>query len=171
MSKKHKSGHKKPKPTRKCRQYDVEEMGKAAEAVKSGMMTLRKAAELFKVPRSTLSETLRGKRQLEMHWGRKTQLPQEEEARLAEHCKERAAKGLGFSTSDVRVTAAKLGEKLGKPFKKSTASTRWLQFFRVRHGLTLRTPEATPAYRHMGINVERVAKFFTELTQLCNGGY
>lgn len=128
------------------------------QAVKHGQ-SIRKTSVHFQVPRSMLHEHLTGKRMENAVLGKSPKLNEEQEKSLEDFCKERASKGLGLSSKDVRLAAAKLGREAGQP-------TKWLKLFKQRNGLTLRTPEATTAYRHQGMNPAKIIEFFVELTDL-----
>lgn len=64
-----------------------------------------------------------------------------------------------MTSKDVKMAAAKLGSTAGKPFKQGLPSDKWLCLFKKKNNLALRTP----AYRHMGIDPRRIAKFFVGL--------
>lgn len=69
------------------RNYTIQAMQEAIDTIKGNHMSLRKAALMFKVPRSTLSERVTGIRPVETTWGKRKQVSSEDESRLVEHIK------------------------------------------------------------------------------------
>jgi uncharacterized protein YpbB len=76
-------------PRKKRKQWAAENMGKAVEEVKNGL-SLRKAAEQYNIPRSTLQEHVTGKRLDGAILGKHPKLTADQEKSLADHCKYRA---------------------------------------------------------------------------------
>lgn len=61
---------------RKLMQYHHSDLVKAVEAVRSNLMSIRKAAETFHVPKSTISDKVTGRSEIDANIGRKPSLPE-----------------------------------------------------------------------------------------------
>ena len=59
----------------KILQYDLSSLDNAVKWVKAGEVSIRKAAEHFKVPKSTVGDRVTGKREIVVGRGRKPALP------------------------------------------------------------------------------------------------
>lgn len=59
---------------RKLMQYHHSDLVKAVEAVRSNLMSIRKAAETFHVPKSTISDKVTGRSEIDANIGRKPSL-------------------------------------------------------------------------------------------------
>ena len=133
----------KKKPTK---EWGEDAITDALNRCKSGM-SVRKAATLCKVPRTTLSRRLKLKGRSNP-WGKAPQLDENDELKLIQYAQERATMGLGCTRKSFRRYAGQLADKRGKPFAKGTPSLKWWTLFRRRHpNLTLRQPEPTSLAR------------------------
>lgn len=106
--------------TKKKRVYgawDPENMRKAITEVKSGYSSLRKAAEKYSVPSSTLSDRVSGKVKEDGVWGSKPKLSTKDEQELIETAKERAALGIGYSKYNFMRAASAMAKAKHVPFK------------------------------------------------------
>lgn len=71
----------------KILQYDLSSLDNAVKCVKAGEMSVRKAAEHFKVPKSTVGDRVTGKREIVVGRGRKPALPLELENSIVQSVK------------------------------------------------------------------------------------
>ena len=76
-------------------------MQRAKDAVLKGRMTIRKAAQNFNVPKSTLSRAAQGKKKLKQ--GGQTALTEEEERIFCTYISEVGKWGFPFSLLDLRL--------------------------------------------------------------------
>lgn len=97
--------------------WDPENMRKAITEVKSGYSSLRKAAEKYSVPSSTLSDRVSGKVKEDGVWGSKPKLSTKDEQELIETAKEREALGIGYSKYNFMRAASAMAKAKHVPFK------------------------------------------------------
>lgn len=151
--------------TKKKRVYgawDPENMRKAITEVKSGYSSLRKAAEKYSVPSSTLSDRVSGKVKEDGVWGSKPKLSTKDEQELIETAKERAALGIGYSKYNFMRAASAMAKAKHVPFKNKNPSEMWWRRLKKRHtSFSLRSPEATASNRHASMTKERGVKIFS----------
>lgn len=88
-------------------QYDSGALQAAVDAVKSGKMSVRKAAKMFKVPKSTINDHVSGTIGEGRRPGRQPVFPLEVENEIAEKLKEAGKMGFG-------ITRAQLAFKVGR---------------------------------------------------------
>lgn len=142
--------------------WDPENMRKAITEVKSGYSSLRKAAEKYSVPSSTLSDRVSGKVKEDGVWGSKPKLSTKDEQELIETAKERAALGIGYSKYNFMRAASAMAKAKHVPFKNKNPSEMWWRRLKKRHtSFSLRSPEATASNRHASMTKERVGNFFS----------
>lgn len=80
----------------KTLQYEPNDLLKAFEATKSGM-SVRKAAEIYNVPRSTLADRASGRYGENVVHGRPTAIPKEVECKIVDCVKTAAERGIGIT--------------------------------------------------------------------------
>lgn len=134
----------------------------AFASVNDSGLSVRQAAKLHGVPRSSLQERINGKRGLHARWGKAPILSAAQEEKLTRLCIMQADRGTGLCRQDIRKAAAGMVEGEGV-FKNPLPSNKWVHNFARRNNLSLRTPEATPVYRHKAMSKEKVAAFFLDL--------
>ena len=76
--------------------WEETSMASALKEVSNGM-SIRKAAEMFGVPKSTLSDRVTGKVKPDSTWGKNSHLTLTDEVELISAATNRADKGIGFS--------------------------------------------------------------------------
>ena len=154
-------------PTKQKRIYGSwkpENMQRAILEVKAGYSSLRKAAQKYSVPSSTLSDRVRGKVKEDGVWGSKPKLSFNDEKLLIENAKERASLGIGYSKYNFMQAASAIAKSKSLPFKKENPSEMWWRRLKKRHSsFSLRSPEATASNRHSAMTKERIEKFFLAL--------
>jgi hypothetical protein len=76
--------------------YDQSNLAKALQATQNGM-SVRKAADLYKIPKSTLADRVSGRYTLDVVHGRPTAIPLDIETKIVECVKVAAERGIGLS--------------------------------------------------------------------------
>ena len=146
-------------------QWSNDHMAKAIADVSSGL-SIRKAAEKWKVPGTTLQDRISGR----VDHGSKPGPPRlnhGDERKLVDYAINRAAQGVGFSKKSFFKYAGDLARKRGRTFKRSAPSDKWWRLMKRRHtDFSLRSPEATAAIRHKCMNRVKVAKYFAALREV-----
>ena len=148
------------------RGYDSMKMEKAYEAVKSGKMSVRRAAEEYGVPRSTLHDKTSGKVNLKAKSGGgfKRHLTDEEEFSLVEFLIECASIGYATSRRDVIAIAQQIA-RVRDPQAEITRG--WWDSFRRRHPeISLRQAEPLSYARAAANNPEVIDKYFDSLEEI-----
>jgi len=160
---------------RTCGKWSGEDLERAVSAIHRGDMGLCKAAEMYGVPKATLSRHMSGKNKIasgdvKFH-GHQLMLPEELENELVQHCLMLESMYFGLRVDDLRRLAFELAEANSVPhnFNKQDrmAGKKWYYAFMKRHGeLSLREPESTSMSRAQGFNKERVHAFFDLLAKV-----
>lgn len=130
--------------------------------------SVRKAALLFNVPRSTLRDRLSGKIAVGAKPGRKPLLNVTLEQKLIDYASNRAKLGIGFGKTQFLHYAGSLARKYNVRFKNGVPTNRWWSNLKSRHGnkFTLRQPEGTASVRHQCMDKVKVTKYFAALNQV-----
>ena len=145
------------------RVYSTVAMEKAYEAAVTGTMSVRKAAEEYGVPRSTLHEKVTGKVALQVRSGAKNYLTDEEEASLVEFLIGCASIGYAKSRKDVLAIAQQI-ISTRKPGVEITKG--WWDSFRRRHPeVSLRQAEPLSYARAAANNPKIIEKYFDLLAE------
>ena len=110
--------------------YSSTSMQKAYEAVTAGKMSVRKAAEEYGMPRSTLHDRVTGKVALKAKCGPKMYLSDEEEVRMVEYLIGCASVGYAKSCEDVLAIAQQIVSTCDP---KVEITRGWWDSFRARH--------------------------------------
>lgn len=97
---------------KKKKTYDLSALMNAVDAVKSGHLSIRKAAIEFDVPKTTLHDTLKEKYQDAGMPGLKPTLPINIENRIANALKEASRQGMGVSRLQVMRRVGDLTKKM-----------------------------------------------------------
>ena len=150
----------------KILQYDLSSLDNAVKCVKAGEMSVRKPAEHFKVPKSTVGDRVTGKREIVVGRGRKPALPLELENSIVQSVKRASQLGVGVSRRQLLTRTGTLVKrlKLKTPFKNSTPGKDWWQKLKQRHSdLTIRKPEKTGTLRCRMMNRQKVEEYFKDL--------
>lgn len=138
-------------------------MSDAVHDVKCGL-SIRKAAQKYAVPKSSLNDRVTGRVAEDGVWGGSAKFTKEDEVFLAKTAKSRAELGIGFSKPNFLRAAGELAKSRGVTFKNGKPSEMWWRRFKGRQNdVSLRTPEATSSSRHIGMTRERVTKYFNAL--------
>ena len=106
----------------------------AVQSVRSGKLSIRKAAAEFNVPKSSLGNRVNGRVEHGKKNGPETLLEPAEEAELAAfHLTHVSKHGYARSKDIVMRMATHMAEKRGKEVKKGCVSEKWWQNFLKRH--------------------------------------
>lgn len=160
--------------------WSEDSMEAAIEYMLEGKAGACNTADLFDVPKTTLQRRVAVARAgqgtvvmaARKSLGRfKSVFTREEEAELAEYCKNMEARLFGLTTSELRSMAYQLAERNVKAHdfnaELAMAGRDWLSGFMKRNPtLSLRAPEPTSAARAMGFNKVVVGKFYELLGAL-----
>ena len=137
-------------------------MSKALEAVSKGS-TVRRAAEDYGVPRSTLHDRIRGRVIHGTKSGPRKYLTSMEEEQLVSHLQNCSSIGYGKSRKD---TLALVQAVIDKKGIDTQVSSSWLKSFASRHPeLTLKTGESISRARQIGASKENLESYFDLLEQ------
>ena len=148
------------------RDWSSESMSSAIAAVRGGA-SIRKASQMYSVPRSTLYDRVNGSVEEGSKWGTDSHFSIEEENEMISAAVTRAEKGIGFSKSSFLRFVGVFAEEKGKPFKKSKPSDMWWRGLKSRHPtFSLRSPEATATSRHNAMTRERISGYFKDWKQV-----
>ncbi|XP_030758772.1 uncharacterized protein LOC115884355 [Sitophilus oryzae] len=114
--------------------YSVEDLNKAVNAIRSGM-PFKAASKLFKVPRSTLQDKVKGRTALEKKCGPETILTKEEENVLVAWLFRIAACGFPATKTMLLDSVQLLVKELNRPnnFTDNRPGRKWYELFLRRH--------------------------------------
>lgn len=115
-------------PTKQERIYGTwkpENMRRAIFEFKAGNSSLRKAAQKYSVPSSTLSDRVSGKVKEDRVWGPKPKLSFNDEIFLIENAKERASLLKGYSKYNFMRAASAIVKSKSLSFKNENPSEMW----------------------------------------------
>ena len=143
--------------------YSPVSMQKAYEAVASGKMSVRKAADEYGVPRSTLHDRVTGRVALKARSGVKRYLSDEEEVSLVEYLIGCASVGYTKSCKDVLAIAQQMASTRDP---KVEITRGWWDSFRARHPeVTLRRAEPLSYARATASSPDTINNYFDLLEQ------
>ena len=157
------------KLSKKRKLWDKEEMKEAVTAVREKKMGLKRAANQFRVLKTTLRRlaldtVLSPENVVVKKLGRKPILPECLENELVDYLLLMEAKYYGFTRMDVRKMAFQLAVRNGvkNPFGGECAGRAWFDHFIRRHRdkLAIRKPTGTSYARAKGFSRETVAAFY-----------
>lgn len=144
-------------------------MNEAVAKVRDGSMGLRKAAETYGLPYTTLQRRVSAPADKTIgNMGRKPVLSQELEDALSRRLIELSKRGFGLTPTSVRKYvfhfAVERGLKHNFNMEKEMAGEDWFHSFMGRHpGLSIRKPKSISRARASSLTEERVKEFYEEL--------
>lgn len=151
--------------SKKKKKYDNDAMNKAMEAVNSGRLSIRRAADEFLVNRSTLHDTIRKKYQNPGKPGRKQIIPNEVENKISNALIEAARQGVGVSRRQLLRRIGTLSKKL--KLQIQTPGKDWFEGFKKRHpDITIRKAEKLTTTRARMLNPQVLNNYFNDLNAL-----
>lgn len=150
-------------------QYDPGALQAAVDAVKSGKMSVRKAAKMFKVPKSAINDHVsrtigEGRRP-----GKQPVFPLEVENEIAEKVKEAGKMGFGITRAQLAFKVGRLATimRVKSPFKNGFPGKDWMAGFQNRHpDISLRTPTPLNNVKARMLNKEVTNKYFNDLNEV-----
>ena len=159
-----------PKSRTKNSRYDVKDLEKAVDAVKSGQLSYRKAARNYNIPKTTIREHVTRLMKPGAKPGRATALPSQVETSLAQQITKAAETGFGINRMQLAAKAAQVARRLQlqTPWKDGVPGKDWLKSFRERQNLSLRRPLALATVRARMLNRPVVNSYFEDLKKLLN---
>lgn len=114
--------------------WKEQDMVAAVQSVRSGKLSIRKAAAEFNVPKSSLANRINGRVDHGKKNGPETLLDPADEAVLAAfHLTHVSKHGYASSKDNVMRMATQMAEKRGKEVKKGCVSEKWWHNFLKRH--------------------------------------
>ncbi|XP_041363761.1 uncharacterized protein LOC121379282 [Gigantopelta aegis] len=145
-------------------------MTNAVDAVKVHGMSIRKASNMYDVPRSSLMDRVSGRVDESCSPGRPTTADYDLERKLVDYACNLAEMGVGISIKVFLEHAGSLMKKHGlnvSRFKNGIPGEKWWRCFKKRHpDLRLRAPEPTAAVRHRAMNKTNVDGYFAKLEEV-----
>ena len=145
------------------RHYSEIQLENAVKAVLNDHLSLRRAALLYGVPRSTLSDHITGKILPGAHSGPKSYLSTDEEAELAKFLVRCSMMGYSKSKSEVIALIQRVVNRKGL---QVNVTHGWWDSFRKRHPeLTLRVPTPLSQARSQATDVEVLSHYFDLLEE------
>ena len=139
--------------------WDTGKMEKACREVQEGTLSIRRAAEAYCIPKSTLSDHVTGQVKDGAHSGPSRYLSDEEEAEMVHFLVGSANVGYARTKKDVLAIVGRVAEAKG--IAKGVVSNGWWESFRKRHPhLTLRTAEKLSYSRYVATNVTVINHYF-----------
>lgn len=153
--------------------YNVEDLKRAIEDVKSKKLTLGKASTVYSVPKTTIFDHMKKMVIKQPRCGRKSVFSDLQELELENHIINCSKLFYGLTINMVRKIAFRFAEenKLPHSFNqtKKMAGKDWYRGFMQRHPrISLRKPEATSLNRINSFNAPEVQLFYNNLIELQN---
>ena len=149
------------------RNWSDDAMSAAVADVRQNGMSIRKAAEKYSVPPTTLNNRTTGKIQEGARWGGSSLLSQKDEEGLIKNATKRAELGIGYSKYNFLRCASEIARRRGIKFKGPVPSEMWWRRLKRRHPeFALRTPESTSVMHHQAMTKDRINKFFNTLNEV-----
>ena len=131
----------------------------ACQEVKEGRLSIRRAAESYQIPKSTLADHVSGRVREGSHSGPSRYLSDEEEAELVYFLVGSANVGYAKTKKDVLAIVSRVAESKG--LTNCPVSHGWWESFRKRHPhLTLRTAEKLSYSRYVSTNQDIIDRYF-----------
>ena len=148
------------------RGYSSTAIEKAYDAVKSGDMSIRRAAEEYGIPRTTLHNKVSGKVDKVVKSGPKTYLTDEEECKLVEFLVGCASIGYAKSLQDVLSIAERIVNcHYGRADKVHLSKGWWEKFCKCHPEISLRHAEPLSYARAVANNPVVIKRYFDLLEQ------
>lgn len=144
--------------------YTVETINEALEKIKSGAMTQREAARIYKIPRSTLKYKLQGKH--DKKTGRPPVFSSEEENLFIQHILAVSELGLPVSLYDVRCIVKQYLDKSKRnvpTFSNNMPGWEWGKLFLERHNVFSAKLAVNIARKRAQVDENAVKQYFSHL--------
>ncbi|KAJ8936415.1 hypothetical protein NQ318_014852 [Aromia moschata] len=148
--------------------YSKNELKEAVQAVQSGMVTLYRAALLYKIPKATLFTHVRGKRGVKSNTGgRTTALSHDVEQRIADCIKTLEKWGMGLSKKEVlQLIGRYVNENnLVTPFKNGIPGNDYFIRFKNAFNLSQKKPQSVEVARKRSMDPFVIYNYFNILKE------
>lgn len=140
------------------REWNTDKMEKAIEAVHNGTLSIRRAAEVYNIPKSTLHDRISGKVVQGASSGPEPYLTVTEETELVQFLTKCASMGFARNKKQIFDIVDRVLESKGKNVKVSNG---WWQSFRNRHpNMVLRTSEPLSYIRAVSSSPDIINHYF-----------
>ena len=131
----------------------------ACQEVREGRLSIRRVADTYQIPKSTLSDRVSGRVREGSHSGPSRYLADEEEAELVYFLVGSANVGYAKTKKDVLAIVSRVAESKG--LTNCPVSHGWWESFRKRHPhLALRTAEKLSYARYVSTDPDIIDKYF-----------
>ena len=153
----------------KRKQWKKEDLERAIESVQNGSNSIRQAALLYNIPKSTLQAYTSTNADIDRRPGPATILTAEEEHKLVQWCIEMAAIGYGQTRQQLIEMVRKIMDTTGRPnpFKDNRPGKDWWYAFLRRHPeISARNPQALQEVRAHTCTPAAIYQWFNEYEQL-----
>ena len=138
-------------------------MLQAMEAVRSGKMTMNKAADAFEVPRTTLKDRLSGRVKHGTKPGPNPYLTKEEETELVDFLIVSSSIGYGKTKREVINIVKQTLEKKGRDIDVFNGEGWWIRFMARNPKLSLRTTDPLSRVRRNAVTEDNMKQYFSLL--------
>ena len=139
--------------------WNKDSLDMACQEVREGRLSIRRAADTYQIPKSTLSDRVSGRVREGSHSGPSRYLTDEEEAELVYFLVGSANVGYAKTKKDVLAIVSRVAESKG--LTNCPVSHGWWESFRKRHPhLTLRTAEKLSYARYVSTDPDIIDKYF-----------
>lgn len=148
--------------------YTEEDVGKALEAIKSGM-SIRNASKIYQIPRTTLLYKHTGKSPISAKKGPALVLTDKEESDLVSWFTIISDKGFTLSKQQILDSVQILVNKIVKrktPFSDGRPGRHWYEKFIRRHSKLTQTIDENTRERRATLNEEKLKNWFQETNRL-----
>jgi hypothetical protein len=125
--------------------YSKEDLKTVMESVKSGRMTIYRAAKLYKIPKATLFKHVKGSRGVKSQMlGRPTALLFHEEKKIADCLKLMEKRGYGLSKKEILEMIGRYVNEnnIPTPFRGGVPGNEFFSRFKRTHNLSLKKPQS-----------------------------
>ena len=149
-------------------QKQSQNLEKAIDAVQTKGMSIRKAAEMYEVKRSTLGDQISGRVVNGRKSGRNTVFTLDVERQIVQKADLASQQGFGISIKQLIRKAGTLAKsmKIKTPFKNGVPGQAWWDGFKRRNPqLVLRKAEKLSSTRARNLNKPQVIKYFEDLNR------
>ncbi|XP_022827114.1 uncharacterized protein LOC111356860 [Spodoptera litura] len=152
---------------KKNKTYTSQDLATAIQKVRNGELTAYAAAQMYKIPMTTLHDHVKTKDTLRQNAGRPTVLPVEDEKKLASTIIVMEKWGFGLSRSEILEIVAEYVRvnNIQTPFKNNTPGPDWFINFRKRHGLSIKKAQPVEYVRRKMTDPFVIAEYFDLLNK------
>lgn len=143
--------------------YSKNDLKEAVQAIKSGTLTLYRAAILYKIPKATLSTHVTGKRGIKSNTGgRAPALPHDVEQRIADSIKILEKWGMGLSKTEVLQLIGRYVKEnnIVTPFKNGIPGNDYFIRFKNAFHLSQKKPQSVEVARKRSMDPFVIYDYF-----------